>query len=162
MLFLIPEMLFFHEYVFPYVNGTFNFTDPFTIASKFVANSPIDSIIDSFVTFVSISEAPIHSHIPFSSPSALHPPAFDTSRTSPMSNETSMSPSLFVTPPLDTSPSTSLPITVLPHTRKSTKVHKAPVYLQDYACNSVAAVPVPGSPYDMVDFLTYSHLNPSY
>lgn len=151
----------FHEDIFPYVQGTTDFSDPFTIASEVVANSPTDSILDSFVTPVSISEVSIHSHTP-KTPYALHLSASDTDRPSPIPNDTSLSPSLSVTPSLDISPSTSLPVPVLQHTRKSTRVHKTPAYLQDYACNLVTTVLDPSSPYDMADFLNYSHLNPSY
>ena len=134
----------FHEDIFPYVQGTTDFSDPFTIASEVVANSPTDSILDSFVTPVSTSEVSIHSHTP-ETPSALHLSASDTDRPSPISNDTSLSPSLSITPSLDISPSTSLPIPVLQHTRKSTRVHKTPAYLQDYACNLVKIVLDPSS-----------------
>ena len=53
--------------------------------------------------------------------------------------------------------------------RRSTRVHKAPVYLQDYACtittvlpSSVAGSHASGSPYDISAYLTYSHLDPKY
>ena len=59
----------------------------------------------------------------------------------------------------------------LSHNR--TKVHKTPTYLQEYACNSAtlvtdpdctsaAKVPDSSCPYDMADFLSYSHLTFSY
>ena len=51
---------------------------------------------------------------------------------------------------------------VFPPVKRSTKVHKTPIYLQDYACNTAAAAHPPGSPYDIIDSLTYSHLDPSY
>ena len=55
-----------------------------------------------------------------------------------------------------------------PPTRKSTRAHKTPAYLQDYACNSAALSPstapshISGTPYAIEDCLTYSHLDPNY
>ena len=53
--------------------------------------------------------------------------------------------------------------------KKSTRVHKPPMYLQDYACNSASALSrastgshPPRSPYDLSACLTYSHLDPQY
>ena len=151
----------FHEDIFPYVQGTTDFSDPFTISSEVVANSPTDSILDSFVTSISISEVSIHSYTP-KTPPALHLSASDIDRPSPIPNDTSLSPSLSITPSLDISPSTSLHVPLLQHSRKSTRVHKTLAYLHDYACNLATIVPDPSSPYDMADFLSYSHLNPSY
>ena len=41
-----PKDVVFHEDIFPYVNGASDFTNPFIIGSKIIANSPNDSIID--------------------------------------------------------------------------------------------------------------------
>ena len=71
------------------------------------------------------------------------------------------------------SPTVPIPVTAFPYTRKSTRAHKTSAYLQEYACNSTAIVADPGCtlaakvpdsgcPYDMADFLSYSHINSSY
>lgn len=57
------------------------------------------------------------------------------------------------------------PVTrVLPvlHPRKSTRAHNPPSYLRDYSCNAVFSTPASGSPYDISDFLTFTHLNKAY
>ena len=71
------------------------------------------------------------------------------------------------------SPILPIPITAFPHTKKSIRAYKTPAYLQEYACNSAAIVadlgctsaakvPDSGCPYDMSDFLSYSHIDSSY
>ena len=56
-----------------------------------------------------------------------------------------------------------------PPIRRSTRVHKTAVYLQDYDGTAATALPSPvtgfhasGSPYDISACLTYSHLDPKY
>ena len=149
----------FHENHFPYVQGNTDFNDPF-VTSDVGSHSPTDSILDSFVTPVSISEVPIPSHnsdILFALPPSVNDNdsstsiPYDPSLSNPHSLEIS-----FV--------SLTVPVLVpaAPHNRKSTRVHKTPAYLQEYACNSAATVADPSSPYDMADFLSYLNLNPYY
>ena len=47
-------------------------------------------------------------------------------------------------------------------TRKSSRPHKPPSYLQDYACCTVTSEPISSSPYGIFDYLTYSHLHKAY
>lgn len=47
-------------------------------------------------------------------------------------------------------------------TRKSSRPHKPPSYLQDYACCVVTSKPISSSPYGISDYLTYSHLHKAY
>ena len=162
MRFLICQLMLFNETIFPYVNGGSDFTNPFTTVSEVVDNSPDNNIANSFVTPISILEAPIHSHNPFSSPFELHSHEFGTNKTDFVSNEIAISPSTSFTPPIPTPPSSPMPIPALPLTKKSFRIHKTPAYLQDYACNSTASSHTPGSPYDIADYLTYSHLHPPY
>ena len=152
----------FHETIFPNVSGAYDFTDPFTIVSEVVAHSPDNSIAESFVTSISIPKAPIHLPNPFSSPSALHSHDFGIDRIDFMSIKIAISPSTSSTPFIPTPPSSPVPNPELPLTRKSTRPHKTPVYLQDYACNSTASSHTPGSPYDIADYLSYSYLHPPY
>ena len=167
----------FHENHFPYVQGTTYFNDPF-VPSDVGSHSPTDSTLDSFVTPISISEV----HIPSHSSDGLNlpPPSSNIPLPLPLSvNDTNSSNShnnVLSNSHLEvTSISLAVPISVpiIPHTRKSTRVHKTPTYLQEYACNSAtlvtdpdctsaAKVPDSGCPYDMVDFLSYSHLTSSY
>lgn len=161
----------FHENIFPFIRNKSNFTNPFTFVFEVDANSPNDSMVDTFVTPIRILEVPINSHGPHDSSSdtpALPSPSLDADRPNSMSIESNLIPDTTM------SPTTSqllllqlhllppLPITALPHTKKSTKAHKALAYLQDYACNSTAASHSLDSPYDIADSLTYSHLNPPY
>ena len=159
----------FHENYFPYVQGNTDFNDPF-ITSDVGSHSPTDSNLDSFVTPVSISKVPLPSHtsnvIPIPShtsniPIALPLSINDNDNSTSIPHDTSLSHphSLEIT---SVSPIVPIPVLAPPHTRKSTRVHKTPAYLQEYACNSAAIVADPGCPYDMADFLSYSHLNPSY
>ena len=169
----------FYENHFPYVQGNTDFNDPF-VTSNVGSHSPIDSNLDSFVTPISISEVhiPFHtsdviclpphtSNIPLTLPSSVN----DTdSSTSNSHNNVLSNSHLEVT---SISPTVLIPVTVLPHTKKSTRIHKTPTYLQEYACNSAAIVTDPdctsaakvpdsGCPYDMADFLSYSYINSSY
>ena len=159
----------FHENHFPYVQGNTDFNDPF-VTSDVGSHSPTDSNLDSFVTPVSISKVPLPSHtsnvIPIPShtsniPIALPLSINDNDNSTSIPHDTSLSHphSLEIT---SVSPTVPIPILAPPHTRKSTRVHKTPAYRQEYACNSAAIVADPSCPYDMADFLSYSHLNPSY
>ena len=63
-------------------------------------------------------------------------------------------------PPTDSTPelpisfhSFSLPL------RKSTRIHKAPSYLQDYACNLLVSKPSPGAPYDINQCISYANMS---
>jgi len=51
---------------------------------------------------------------------------------------------------------TSLPI------RKSTRVHKAPSYLQDYSCNLLVSKLSLGAPYDLNHYLSYANISTSH
>lgn len=46
--------------------------------------------------------------------------------------------------------------------RKSSKAHNLPSYFRDYSCNAVFSTPASGSPYDISNFLTFTHLNKAY
>ena len=51
---------------------------------------------------------------------------------------------------------TSLPL------RKSTRVHTAPSYLQDYSCNLLVSKPSSGAPYDLNHYLFYANISTSH
>ena len=49
-----------------------------------------------------------------------------------------------------------------PTLKRSTRPHKPPSYLSQYACKSVSTKPQSGLPYDVSAYLDYSHLGPSF
>ena len=49
-----------------------------------------------------------------------------------------------------------------PTLKRSTRPHKPPPYLSQYACKSVSTKPQSGLPYDVSAYLDYSHLGPSF
>ena len=167
----------FHENHFPYAQGTTNFNDPF-VSSDVDSHPPTASTLDSFVTPISIPDVHIPSNtsdvnslLPPSSNTPLPLPFSVTDTDSSNSHNTVLSNSHLEVPSI--SSTVPIPVPVIPVTRKSTRVHKTPTYLQEYACNSATLVPdlncpsaakVPdsGCPYDMADFLSYSHLTSSY
>ena len=49
-----------------------------------------------------------------------------------------------------------------PQIRKSTRVHRLPIYLQDYSCCLLSTKPTLGSLYDINSHLSYANLSSSY
>ena len=150
----------FHENVFPFSALASDFIDPFILG----VDTTTEGDLGTFVTPVSIPDVPLDSSKSF--PVSAHPsviePISDSSPHDVLSNDSislSESVPIVVTNPLADPP----PI------RKSARVHKTPVYLQDYACTAALASPSTvatshpsGSPYDISACLTYSHLVPAY
>ncbi|KAL4620721.1 hypothetical protein ACB092_06G176100 [Castanea dentata] len=131
------------------------------------AHSLGTSIADSFVTPISIldSHTPSHTpdlHVPVSFPNDLHSHDLNANLSNSVSHEVDTSPYNPLNPSSTTSPPLPISSPALPLTWKSTRVHKTPAYLQDYACNSAASIPTPGLPYALSNYLTYSHLHPPY
>ena len=62
---------------------------------------------------------------------------------------------------IDVSPS-SLPTTPFPTLRRSSRSYKPPSYLFDYSCKSVSTKPSSGMAYDLLAYLDYSHLGPTF
>lgn len=134
-----------------------DFTNPFVIG----VDHTTEGGLDTYVTPISIPNLPDNSgesclmsnHTAFPSTSSNHD--------SLPSNSTMLSNFVpIVVPNHSAGP---------PPTRKSTRVQKTPVYLQDYACIATTASPssvtsfhASGSPYDISACLTYSHLDPTY
>ena len=46
--------------------------------------------------------------------------------------------------------------------RKSTRIHKAPSYLQDYTYNLLVSKPSPGASYDINQCISYANINTSH
>lgn len=158
----------FHEDIFPFANAKSDFYDPFVPVSDAYTLPVVAPFKDTFVTPINIldnsdfvSTAPpskspyfiIGSDISLSLlPDSSHP-LLDI----PLSSLPESSPSHPVSP-LPIIPSS--PLSPPTPTRKSTKSHRAPTYLQDYSCN--AAAHTSGSLCDIATSLTYSHLDPDY
>ena len=163
----------FHEELFPFafvsivksdhfmLEASFDFT-PLVIKDTFV--TPISVFDDSNPSLSVFDFSTSHSDDNFNNP-------FTTPTTSPPL--TSFDQTLAVEPssqPLSSVPTDqSLPDPhlliaepPLVHTRRSTRVHKPPVYLQDYSCNVAAATASSSTPYDIATSLIYSHLEPTY
>ena len=149
----------FHENVFPFSASASDFTDPFILG----VDTTTEGDLGTFVTPISIPDVPLDSLESF--PMSAHPcvtePISDSSPHDVLSND---SISLESVPIIVTNP-----LVDPPPIRKSTRVHKTLVYLQDYACTvalaspSTAATSHPSSsPYDILACLKYSHLVPAY
>ena len=55
-----------------------------------------------------------------------------------------------------------MPTACLPTLRRSIRPHKPPSYLSEYSCKSVSTKPNFGLPYDILNYLDYSHLGPTF
>ncbi|XP_075636871.1 uncharacterized protein LOC142609131 [Castanea sativa] len=56
----------------------------------------------------------------------------------------------------------SLPSASTPTLRRFTRSHKPPSYLSQYSCKSVSTKPNSGMSYDLLAYLDYSHLGPTF
>ena len=160
----ISRDVIFHEIIFPFGNTDANFADPFI----FEVDTTSEGCLGPFVTPISILD--MHTNH-FESCSEPIPSSSSLSSTPICTNHNSLPDPL----PFD---STSALLDYLPSIvtnptvedqplRKSTRVHKPPMYLQDYACNSVSAlspdlliVILEGHPMIYQFCLTYCHLDP--
>ena len=142
-----------------------DFSNPFV----FEVDTPtFDGLLDTFVTPISILE--IHVDSSNSCDTLVHPP-LSSSLPSKCPSPDSLPSALAILTdsPISIPTNPTLPIVAPPPVKKSIRTNKAPVDLQDYACNSstaslalVVASHAPGSPYDIANCLTYSHLEPQY
>ena len=132
----ISRDVVFHETVFPFRNATATLADPFI----FEVDTTSKGCLGPFVTLISIPNIPTN-HCETCPESILTSPSL--SSTPICSNHDHLpnplpSNSTFVllhsTPSIVTNPAVEdQPL------RKSTRVHKPTLYLQDYACNSASA-----------------------
>ena len=157
----ISRDVVFHEIVFPFGNATANSADPFI--SK--VDTTFEECLGPFVTPISIPD--MHTNHSESCSEPI-PSSLSLSSTHICTNHNSLPDpmpfdSTFVL--LDSVPSIVTNPTIKDQPlRKSTRVHKPPMYLQDYACNSASVLSFasadshpPRSPYDL---LVLSHLLP--
>ena len=148
----------FHEHSFPFAFVSGSVPDSFTSCADVVAPS-FSAGNDSFVTPISVPD-----FVPNDEDNALFPSStsadlvFDNDITSSlMSTNVSPSPSQVFSPIAHSSSPPVVPASLMP-LRKSARDTRPPAYLQDYACTTFA----PGAAYDLVECITYSHLEPGY
>ena len=159
----VSKDMVFHEHIFHFASNKCDFFYPFTLISEVEAHSFGKDSTNTFVTPIAISEVP-NQYSSTCDPS-FHVPNNQLSNLPTSPSSTSKSASLDSSHPDSasfTAPSPTTPVAAPPPITKSTRVHKTPVYLQDYACNTAATAHPPSLPYDIADSLTYSHLDPPY
>ncbi|XP_075663314.1 uncharacterized protein LOC142632879 [Castanea sativa] len=146
----------FHDFFFPFSAQATDFIDAFILW----VDTTIESDLGTFVTPVSILDVTLDSSKSF--PISDHP-YLPEPISEPFAHDVSSNDSISL------SKSVPNPLANPPPIRKSTRVHKTLVYLQDYACTAALASPSTtatshpsGSPYDISACLTYSHLDPAY
>ena len=153
----------FYENIFPFATASCDFSNPFV--SK-VDTPTFDGFLDTFFTPISILE--IHVDSSNSCDTLVHPPlSCSLPSEGPSPDSLPYAPAILTDSPISIPINPTLPTAAPPPVKKSTETHKAPIHLQDYACNPIATSPAlvvvshaPSSPYDIADYLTYSHLEP--
>ena len=162
----ISRDVVFHETIFPFGNVDANSADSFifegdTTSEGFLGPfvTPI-SILDMHTSYYETCFEPIPSSSSLSSTfiCSNHNTLPDPFPSDSISVLLDYVPFIVTNPAIEDQP-----------LKKSTRVHKPPMYLQDYACNSAFALSrasvgshPPRSPYDLSACLTYSHLDPQY
>ena len=138
----------FHESIFPFHSPNSNF--PSSSSNSDAPFTILPTHLDDENTTYGSLPTDITSFKPVMFPNTLNAGC-----------PTSVSPSFIDLAPIDPHiPSlpdhTSLPL------RKSTRVHKAPSYLQDYSCNLLVSKPSSGAPYDLNHYLSYANISTSH
>ena len=155
----ISRDIVFYESIFPYASDSFSSTsyltdfvfphvtsDPSCTSDFISSNAPAPSIpIDT-----SISDSLDTPNLVVSTPNPIPlEPNTHTSIPNPISNSDSV-----VIPTVES---------IQPPLRRSTRPHIPPSYLSDYSYKSiVSAKPQFGLPYTLSNFLSYSHLGPTF
>lgn len=140
-----PSTSYLNDFVFPHATSNVPCTTDF--------GSPLLSSIthdhsNSNDTSIPISLDAPNSAISIPDPTPLNDPNANTSIPNPISDYDSA-----IIP-------TNQPIQ--PQLRRSNRPYIPPSYLSDYSCKFVSAKPQSDLPYTISDFLSYSHLGPSF
>ena len=167
----ISKNIIFYEHIFPYAlssQPSTSYLDDFIFPrctshsshSVDIVNLPsfstslspisIDSTLPSIVDTPSTSAVDV-SNLPIADFGAT-PKAISS-----LSPSTA-TPSLLSDPILPAVSSLPLPSASAPSLKRSTRSYKPPSYLSQYSCKSVSIKPHSGLPYDVLDYLDYSHL----
>ena len=139
------------DFIFPHCTSdsshtvnTVNLSSFSTFPSSISVDSTLPSVVENPSTFaVDVSNLPIAD-----SSAALESAAIPSLLSDPST--------LPIVLPL-TSPSASTPTL-----RSSTRSHKPPSYLSQYSCKSISTKPHSGLPYDVSNYLDYSHLGHTF
>ena len=182
----ISRNIIFYKHIFPYAlssQPSTSFLDDFIFAnctskssqSVNTINLPSSISIDSTSTSIDIpSTSDVDpSTLPIASSNAAPaaPSTLPAAMSSVAANATpnSAEPEPIVIPSLNSNLSTlptvsplTLPSASNPTLRRSTRSHKPPPYLSQYACKSVSTKPHSSLPYDVSNYLDYSHLGPTF
>ena len=157
----ISRDVIFHETIFPFGTAKPIVADPFISE----VNSTSEGCLGPFVTPYSVPD--MHNDQSTSCSDITHSPSSVPISTHHVPLPNSL-PSNSTSVLLNSIPfvSTNLATEDQP-LRKSTRVHRPPTYLQDYACNAASGSSLASaathhlrSPYDLSACLTYCHLDP--
>ena len=142
----------FHESIFPFHSPNSNFPSlsSNSDAPLFVLPTPLDDENNTYVSLpsdiTSITPAMLTNTLNADCPTSISP---------------SLTDSAPVDPHIPSLPDHTFDFPSLP-SRKSTRVHKAPSYLQDYSCNLLVSKPPSGAPYDLKHYFSYANISTSY
>lgn len=129
----------FHESIIPFQSLNSTCSDAsLPILPTLLANDQTTSLLIPHVVPISNSDIPIANCTNSTNPSLI--PPIDSLASNPE-------------PPVDSS---SFPL------RKSTRIHKAPSYLQDYTYNVLVSKPSPGAPYDINQCISNANITASH
>ena len=171
----ISRNIIFYEHIFPYTlssQPSTSYLDDFIFPHCTSESSQsIDTVnLPSSISIDPTSTINVDPSTLPAAPSNAAPAAPSTLPTAaPSATPDSTKPDPIAIPSLNSNLSTFLTVSPLtlpsasnPTLRRSTRSHKPPSYLSQYACKSVSTNPHSGQPYDVSNYLDYSHLGPTF
>ena len=171
----ISRNIIFYEHIFPYAlssQPSTSYLDDFIFPhctsessqSIDTVNLPSSISIDPTST-INVDPSTLPAAPSNAAPAA--PSTLPTAAPSATPDSTKLDP--IAIPSLNSNLSTFLTVSPLtlpsasnPTLRRSTRSHKPLSYLSQYACKSVNTNPHSGQPYDVSNYLDYSHLGPTF